>query len=731
MLVLPAVPSAWVAVPLIIIVLIGLSHARLRFLCAVVAGFAWTAWHAGQALDDRLAPALAGQDFLLQGYVASFPKYSAERQRFDFVLTRAVPGVPTRVRLSWYEPSFNLQVGQRLEVYVRLRPPRGSLNPGGVDAERIYLAQGVGALGYLRKPPVVLTHGRPTVAESVLALRGRIDDRFEATLGSSQATKLLSALTVGSRHRFEDEDWRTLRRTGTTHLVAISGLHVGLIALALGAVVRYLLLRLLPYSLAERAQSAAILVALVGAVIYAVLAGFGLPVRRALIMVAVGSFAWWLRLRWQPAICLAIALWLVLVTEPLAPLSAGFWLSFGAVLVLILSLKNVAQRWRWLAAQVAIAIGLAPVLLASFGELWVSAPLINVVAIPWFAVVIVPGALLAAFLPWFPLEAFGALVAWTWQLLELGAQLSAPPLRSSPALFAWCLAIVGVALWLIGEGFASRWLALAALVPLLVTSPVKPDPGHFRALMLDVGQGLAVIVRTRAHTLVFDAGPKFRGSGDAAERVIIPALRAKAWAPSLLVVSHGDVDHVGGAESLLQVFPALPVMGGADVQLPRVEPCVAGRSWRWDGVDFVLLHPSPQPLPGRNDGSCVLRVDGPGGSLLLTGDIQRLAEARLVARYRDALSAQVVTVPHHGSRTSSTPDFIEAVRPRYALVSAAYANRWGFPDSDVTGRWEAVGSRILNTAVRGGIEIEFTLSSTPTVVQVFRERPKRFWRAGS
>lgn len=730
-LVLPAVPSAWVAVPVIIVAILGLSHVRLRFLCAFAAGFAWTAWHAQMALDDRLPSALAGQDFILEGYVASFPSKHVDRQRFDFVPTQAVADVPRRIRLSWYEPGFDLSVGQRLEVYVRLKPPRGSLNPGGIDAERLYLAQGVGALGYLRKAPTLLAPSRLTAAEYVLGLRGRIDARFEAALGASQAVKLLSALTVGSRHRFGDDDWRTLRQTGTTHLVAISGLHVGLIALALGAASKCLLLRLLPYPLAERAQAVAILIALVGAACYAVLAGFGLPVRRALIMVAAGSCAWWLHLRWKPMAYFGIALWIVLVTEPMAPLSAGFWLSFGAVLVLMLSLTNVARRWRWVAAQAAVGIGLAPLMLASFGEVWPTAPLVNLVAIPWFAAVVVPGALLAALLPGFPLESFGSVVEWTWRCLELGAELSAVPLRSAPGPFAWLLAFLGLAAFLAGSGFPSRWLGLLTLLPLTVTSPAKLEPGEFRLLMLDVGQGLAAIVRTRRHTLIFDAGPKFLGSGDAGERIVVPALLAKGWSPSLLVVSHGDTDHVGGAMSLKRRFPDLPVLGGADVLIPGAEPCISGRSWRWDRVLFTLLHPSAQKLPGRNDGSCVIRVDGPGGKLLLTGDIQRLAEARLVARRRADLSADVVTVPHHGSRTSSTRDFVEAVRPRLALVSAAHANRWGFPDSAVVGRWQAAGSRLFDTATRGGIEIEFTLSSTPTVVQVFRERPKRLWRAGA
>lgn len=561
-----------------------------------------------------------------------------------------------------------------------------------------------------------------------MRLRGKVDDRFEEALGDSHATKLLVALTVGSRHRFAEADWEVFRRTGTTHLVAISGLHVGLIAFSLGACCRSLLLRLLPHRLTHKAQDVSILIALVGGLGYALLAGFGLPVQRALIMVAAASAAWWFRQRLQPLTYFGLALWLVLVSEPLAPLTAGFWLSFGAVLVLMACLSDVPRRWRWLAAQVAIGVVLLPLMLALFGEAWPTASLVNLAAIPWFATIVIPGSLLAAVLPEFALATFAGVVEHTWSALSFAAQLPIAPLRSIPSPQVLAVALLGSALFMILRGFPVRWLALFGLLPLTSAAPSGLDPGQFRLVLLDVGQGLAAIVRTARHTLVFDAGPSYPGGGDAGERVVVPALTGKGWSPSLLVVSHGDTDHVGGAASVLKRFPDLPVMGGAEVALRRSERCVSGRRWRWDGVDFVILHPSARRLPGRNDGSCVLRVAGPGGSVLLTGDIQRLAEARLLARRPDTLSADVVTVPHHGSRTSSTASFVRAASPRYALVSAGFANRWGFPDPAVVSRWEEQGGEVLTTAAHGGIEIEFTSSSPPTVVQVFRGHPKRFWR---
>ncbi|HQR48067.1 MAG TPA: DNA internalization-related competence protein ComEC/Rec2, partial [Steroidobacteraceae bacterium] len=533
-----------------------------------------------------------------------------------------------------------------------------------------------------------------------------------------------------------------LARSGTSHLMAISGMHIGMFAAVAAwlaaAVQRW---RQRRGALGTRRDSA-VLVGTAAAFGYSLLAGWSVPTQRTMIMIALVALALRLRRRLGPGDALAAGAIAVLALDPLAPLAPGFWLSFGAVASILLATMGFAGSPGLVAGfartQLAVTLGLVPVLIGSFGSVSLVSALVNVLAIPLYTLVIVPAVLvatgLAALLPDAGAAALHA-VAWlieaTW------------PLIAAPA--AWPLATWGVAALP-----APLWIALvagatAAVAPLPVPGrvagglivlalcawrPVPIDTGAVRFALLDVGQGLASVVETRTHVLVFDAGPDFRSGTDTGVLVVEPYLRSRALRRvDLLVGSHDDADHVGGADSLARLTRVLHMAasGRALDRLGRVESCRVGRRWTWDGVRFEWLHPAMPLLPRDNDRSCVLLVRAGEHSLLLTGDVEQLAEQQVL---RTGLTGHpdVLVVPHHGSRSSSGPAFVAATQPRWALVSSGYHNRWGFPAPVVVERWRSSGAQVLDTASSGAIELDMRPGRPLAAPIEWRKSHPRIWK---
>lgn len=718
----------------------------------LLVGAAWAAWHAQLRLDDRLPAVLAGDAMHVAGRIASIPESRSTGVRFLFApdeASRQRPAgrLPSLLRLSWYHPEQVPQAGERWRLIVRLRQPRGFMNPGGFDYEAWLFQRGIGATGYVRAPQRAVRIA-PAPRFSLPALRATIARDINATLAGNPFAPLVAGLAVGYRNDITDAQWDVLRGTGTSHLMAISGLHVGMVAGLAFFLGQWLCRRFVRLSGRLPAPVIAAVIALLAAALYAALAGFSVPTRRALIMLSVVLGALMLRRPLPPWRALAAALLTVLVLDPLAVLGAGFWLSFGAVAVIAYALGwrrfpphpgsvvtgKLAALWR---VQCAVVLGLAPLTLLFFKHIPAASLAANLVAIPVFSFLVVPLVLAGMALPgslgegcW---ELAAAVIGGCWIFLEaLNDWLPrfSPVVSTWPALLA---AGLGVALLLTPRGVPGRWLGLVMFLPLAFGSPDGPSHGAYRFTLLDVGQGLAAVVETRRHVLVYDTGPAFASGSDTGSLVVLPFLKARGLVPDRLVVSHGDRDHAGGAASLLAAYPGLPVSSGQPrrLALPGTTPCRAGQSWHWDGVRFEFLYPAAAAAAAsgqrHNDASCVLRIEGGGGSVLLTGDIEAAAERRLLAADR-ALASDVMLVPHHGSATSSTPALLEAIAPDYALVSAGHANRWGFPKPEVRARYAAAGIRLLDTAASGAISFEVDGEG---VRLRGRHRPDspRIWRA--
>jgi len=743
---LPELPSASWYVAAAVLVLATLATRFGPYLACAAVAFVWTAGFAQRELDRRWSHPASSQEIEVAGWVDDFPTLEPGRAVFSLRVERASRAdVPSRIRLSWYDPPPALRAGTALELEVRLRAPRGLVNPGGFDYERWLLVEGIGATGYVRSGAIDAA-AVASLPQAWLEFRDDLAERLEAAVPSRSAAALLSALTLGIRTDFSDEQWEALRRTGTSHLVAISGLHVGLIAALVFRLVRLVTLRL-PVPVAERALEIAVLASAAAALGYAALAGFALPTLRALIMLLVVYAIVLSRRRVGLFSALALALLAILVSDPLATLSSSFWLSFAAVGCLLSFAARhrlaVPARARFAAAlgklgqltslQLVVTAGLVPFVVAYFGQVSLLGPLVNCVAIPLFSFVLVPLGLLAAAVTWLGLPDPGllgiaaaladavwgllsAVSAWPWAALVL------PP--SSPV--ATLVAGAGVALALPLHPLPGRRLAWLALLPALCGGVDRPASGEARALVFDVGHGLAVLVETASHTLLYDAGPLYRSGFDTGSEIVVPALERRGIAVlDRLIVSHADSDHAGGAPAVLAVYPKAELIRGPDLTRLGGEACTAPRRWRWDGVGFEILHPPPDFAPLGNESSCVVKVTTRGGSVLLTGDIEAEAERALLAS-PERLRAAVVVVPHHGSATSSSAAFVAAVAPEAAIVSSGYESRWGFPKPAVRERWQRAGARVFVTGEAGAITIELRAAARSIVAE--RALHRRYWR---
>lgn len=726
---LTALPPLWWFLPAFLACLLRWPG-RVLVLVALV-GAAWTVWQAQGLLAARLPAALDGSQRVLTGHIAGIPEDGAFRARFQF----ESDGEPHRVRLSWYgEARPALAAGDCWRLTVKLSAPHGSLNPGGFDYESWLWRERIGATGYVRAAEPCPRELSP--ASRLARWRQAAVKDVREALDGHRMTGIITALTLGDQSRISDHQWQVLRRTGTAHLVSISGLHIALMAGLLFAGLRWLLPRLLPAAAAYALPVAAV-GAMSAAVVYAAMAGFALATQRSLVMVLVVLVAVCLRRRTAPSRLLALALLAVLVLDPFAVLSPGLWLSFGAVawILYLVSGRIQAQRWRlWVWLQLALVLGLMPLSLYWFGEASLAAPLANAVLIP-ASVLIVPAALAAVAaalaLPFLGAPLLGWLadgLATGWVVLEWLAQV---PLAwfslPAPTTLSLLLALAGAALLLAPRGVPGRWLGLLGLLPLLLAPPAPP-PGGYTLTVLDVGQGLAAVVRTHNHVLLFDAGPRYRTGFDAGEALVLPYLQARGLTRlDLVVISHGDSDHAGGWPAVRAALPVAAAMGAE-----TATPCRAGRHWRWDGVDFAILNPvaGAAAVPDQrsdNNASCVLLVAGDGGRALLAGDIEAEAEAALLARAAPRVAADVVVVPHHGSASSSTAAFVAAVAPDYAVVSAGWHNRWGFPAAEVVARYRAVGARVLETGTLGAIRFDFHPQAGLLGPFSWRQRVGAFW----
>jgi competence protein ComEC len=726
---------AWL--PVAIIALGILVRLRWWYGIFFVAGVLWAVVFASIRLDDRLPEQLAGQDIQIQGVIADLPEHENNHIRFNFNVLESAKRIPNKLRLTWYYPDQTIKAGQEWAYTVRLKPPHGTNNPGGFDYERWLFVEGIGATGYVRpKPGPKLVDGGSTKV-NLLVWRQQIAEQLEQTLADSKSLALIKALTIGDGDSLSPNQWEIFRNTGTTHLMVISGSHIGLIA----GFVYLLVIRLWAWTgiLAWSPQKVAAIVALVTAIFYAGLTGFSVPAQRSALMIAIAMTAIIQQRNTQPYHVLAVALFAVLVIDPLVVLSAGFWLSFIAVSLIIYVLAGRLGKPGFIRGSVKInwvtSVGLAPLLLLFFQQISLITPLANLIAVPIISLVVVPLALLATLImlasPLLATKLFIpvdlALQGLWWVLVNLAALPLATINHTQPSWWALGFAVPGIALLFAPKGMPSRWLGLLILFPLVFTESSKIAPGVVKMTLLDVGQGLSAVVQTANHALVYDTGAKFSSTSDSGQSVVVPFLRNQGINKvDTLIVSHGDNDHIGGADSLINNVPTDTILTSVPQQLSDYAPtqCKAGQSWSWDKVRFTILSPKLGNLLSDNDNSCVLQIQAQQGTALLSGDIEAEAESWLVETYGDNLKSDVLIAPHHGSQTSSTTKFLNAVKPSVILIPAGYRNQFGHPHQDVIQRYRDLPVKWLNSAEEGAIPI---IMDKQLELEKWREAEGKYW----
>lgn len=731
------------------IALLALSFVRLwrgsaavrPVIVAFLCGLVWTAVQARSQLQQDLDPELEGQELQITGYIDSIPEAEPYGVRFAFQVESAEQQLPEQLELTWYQPGTALHAGERWRFIVKLKRRHGFANPGGYDYEAQLFRAGVGATGYIREADSNRLLGT-VPGERVLKARATLTEAIGEAIPNAPMQGVIRGLAVGDQQAIGSDAWQVFARTGTSHLMAISGFHIGMVAWLFA----WLGSRLIHLPAAQRrgwtVPDLRALFGMSAAFGYSLLAGMSVPTQRTLVMLAVYFGASLLRREVNVWHSFGLALLLVLLIDPFAPLAVGAWLSFGAVAVILLNQHGRLGRgpaWReFLNLQAVVTVGLVPLLLSSFGSLSLVAPWVNLLAIPLFTAVLVPLVLIGCALlmlhpatgTWW-LAWLARLLDWVFAGLQWAANLPWANWYAPQAPFwATLLLVLGVCMMVLPWVWPLRISGLLCCLPALCWQPPLVPPGAFSMTTLDVGQGLAVIIQTRSHVLLYDTGPKFQSGRDTGELVVLPYLRSMGIRSlDMAVASHGDDDHVGGLHSVLVSMPVRKVLPGPSVKLDGsvTTPCQRGQRWQWDGVEFEVLHPSPgYEQESDNNQSCVVRIAGPGGSALLLGDVEKRVEFDLVGSMLIAPTS-VVVAAHHGSRSSSTEALVSASQAQWVIFSAGYRNRWGFPKDEIVARWRAAGSAPVATIQAGAITV-ILAPGQPIAIQRYRQAHRRYWK---
>ena len=779
-----ALPERRITTILLIAAIVSLYYKRFFISGTFLVGIFWALLYGWAGLEQQLDRRYEGQDLWLTATVSSLPVnrqragYSSY-QRFEATVisietvAQSPPdqafAIPDKVRLSWYggEP---VRPGELWRWKVRLKRPRGFSNPAGFDYEGWLFEQRIGATGYIKRADENSLLDSFVATEALQRLRWAISTKIGSLIGEAKYFGPMLALINGDRSYLTSTQWETLLSTGTNHLIVISGLHIGLIAVLAYQLVGFLLRRIrLPnwraaHGFMPITDSVAVQcwAAIIAAGFYTAIAGFSLSTQRAFIMVSVVMIGQLSGRNVRPLSSFLLALACVLIIDPLAVISAGFWLSFSAVAALLYVFVNrhpaspgqIGRIWNnWGLAQWTVFVALMPILSMLLLNVSLVSPLANLIAVPVVSLLIVPltlaGALLA---PLFETAANQLLLVanwlfgWLWVYLEQLASIGDfgwyPGGISGWSFIASFVAIV---LLLAPKGTPGRWLGIICFLPLLIPTSTGLNPTELEVAILDVGQGLSVNIRTENHGLLYDTGPRFSPEFDAGSAVVVPFLRKQGTGKlDVLLLSHGDIDHVGGASSVLKAIDVDSLLlGSRNKQISQLQnefpertaSCIAGNGWQWDGVQFDLLYPFEQVERRENNYSCVMMIKTPHVSILLTGDIEAKVEKQLVEKYGDQLKADILIAPHHGSNTSSSQQFIEAVLPDQVVISSGFNNRYRHPHSAVLSRYHSVGSDIINTAREGAIVYYFKGSNyfNGNIEKIeplrFRKENRKYWHS--
>ncbi|MBY0545573.1 MAG: DNA internalization-related competence protein ComEC/Rec2 [Gammaproteobacteria bacterium] len=726
--------------------------ACLNFSLAFLIGFTWFALNAQWLLNKQLPKKFENIPIIVQGKISSLPIIKNGALQFQFDLQQIgnenqLQSLNLTTLLNWKEQdniSNELHIGERWQFQVKLKRPHSYANLGSFDYEAWLFQANIRAAGFVISSSATQAENLNKKLASANSFGSRIayireyyNHLILTNLINRPFAGVIAALTVGNSSSITQAQWQVFRNTGTSHLIAISGLHIGMIA----ALFYFLGGRVWRFSaiLCERlpSQKAGALWAMIGAFLYTAFSGFSIPADRTLIMIIAWMSSQLLSRYNLPRQRFMLGLGAIIILDPFSVMNSGFWLSFSAIALIAYGMsRRLAMNsvwWRFGRVQWVATLGLMPLTWLLFQQSSLVGLFANFIAIPWVSWVTVPTALFACIL--LPFSAHAAQMVlilaektleWLWPYLNYLANSHwnswflgfYTPWLVLPTFIAVLLALAPLQ-------WPARWLGLIWFLPALLARPEKLPPQAVKLTVLDVGQGLSVIIQTQNHTLIYDTGMGYPDGYNMGDVVLLPFFRAvHIHHVDQLIISHGDADHAGGAVALVREFPQLPILTSAIAKFKQAQFCHAGQTWQLDGVEFKILYPFEGQLAADNNNSCVLEIVAGSKKAILPGDIEETAEKTLVEHYPGQLGADVLIAAHHGSQTSSTPDFIAAINPKIVIFSTGYLNRYHFPSPKVVSRYTAEGSLLYNTSTDGAVTIVFNQGLK---VHAYRSDARHFW----
>lgn len=723
----------WIIIPLLFSLTIFIFPKKFsRFTMMILGlciGFSYAIYFSHLTTQWTLPKKSEGKTMMLTGTIASLPETHQNGTSFLFKTKDAL------LRLTWKTQNQKLHAGEEWQLPVRLKRIHGLMNPGGFDYEAWAFSVGIRASGYVAEGNArkIKQHF------SIQTIRQNLYDKILESLPVTNTSHWILALALGERHNIPFDQWQILRNTGTNHLMAIAGLHIGFLSAFIYAMI-FVIWRRIPFLVLKiPSQHAASIAALIMAWIYSALAGFSIPTQRACLMFSFFMCAMLWRRKINVWHIYSLALLCVLLFNPLDVLSLSFWLSFGSVALIIYGMQGRLHPkgiwWKHGRIQWVVAVGLIPLSFALFQECSFISFFANSIAIPWVGFFILPLTFIGTFLLLFQLKIGGFFLImadhslqYLWMLLTFFSKISWSTWShaiANPIVFF--LSVIGMIILILPKGCKERWLGIILLLPLFFYQPEKPKRGEFWFTLLDVGQGLSAMIETTSHVLIFDAGPRLSENYDMGESVVLPFLRIRGIRKiDMLVVSHGDNDHIGGANAILNALPVNFIKTSVPEKFTKnhADYCLLGEKWQWDGVSFSFLYPAPAQLGLGNDSSCVLKVSNGKQSLLLTGDIEKFAENFLVNNNPHELSADLLVAPHHGSKTSGVKAFIDDVSPHVVLFPIGYRNRYHFPHKKIIANYAEKKIAMVDTMQSGAIQVRV---SDHFRLEHFRQTHPHIW----
>jgi competence protein ComEC len=710
-----------------------------------ILGFAWCIIYAHCQSAWVLPGYLEGKTIKITGWIVSIPEADEDRTSFLFSLDQIQSEQATiklhgLVHLSWRAPKQKLIAGDEWQLTVRLKKIHGMSNPGGFDFEAWSLQQGIRATGYIYHDDVKLLKSH-WYDYPILRVRQFIYARLCDVLPKSNTSAWIPGLALGIREGISSDNWQILRKTGTNHLMAIAGLHIGFMCSLIYTIFNWSWRQIPKLSLTMPAQHAGGIAAILMALIYSALAGFSLPTQRACFMLVIFFVIALLRRHRMTWHTWGLTLFVVLLMNPLNVLTTSFWLSFGAVAFIIYGMSGrlapTGLWWKYGRIQWILTLGLIPLSIWFFQECSFVSFIANTIAIPWVGLLIVPLILLGCLVLLFSIKTGGLILSFAdqllsllWQVLTYLSHLTwASWFHAVPNIYLFMLACAGMVVLLLPAGFPGRWLGLFGLLPFFIYKPLAPALGEAWITLLDVGQGLSAVIQTKQHILVFDTGSHLNDHFDMGESVVLPFLHTlHVHYIDMMVISHRDNDHSGGAKSIIAGLPVLAIKTSSPKLFSNMNAsyCLQHERWQWDDVYFSFLYPTVDFLGRNNNSSCVLKIATKDHQLLLPGDIEKTAEKYLVTETANELSADILVAPHHGSKTSAMNDFIQAVHPKIVLFPVGYRNQYHFPNQVVVNQYKELGAKNYDSVTGGAIQIKLT-QNPALMPKLYRVSHEHYW----